>query len=138
MSIQEPLYPELTCFGCGNANPHGFHLRSYREGDLTMGEFRPRPEHGNGFPRRRAHCYEDALATARRSRPAPRRPFTVAPVLFASIPQVRCKAARMQARHPGAPRDSVAEFLRVFTGQAAVSACRGSSSTALTCGYGRT
>src|ERR1700689_4633838 len=49
MSIQESLYPELTCFGCGNANPHGFHLRSYREGDLTAGEFRPRPEHGNGF-----------------------------------------------------------------------------------------
>jgi acyl-coenzyme A thioesterase PaaI-like protein len=35
LSIQESLYPELTCFGCGHANPHGFHLRSYREGDLT-------------------------------------------------------------------------------------------------------
>jgi hypothetical protein len=30
MSIQESLYPELTCFGCGNANPHGLHLRSHR------------------------------------------------------------------------------------------------------------
>jgi hypothetical protein len=29
-SIQESLYPELTCFGCGHANPHGFHLRSWR------------------------------------------------------------------------------------------------------------
>ena len=49
LSIQESLYPELICFGCGHANPHGFHLRSYREGDLTVAEFKPRPEHDNGF-----------------------------------------------------------------------------------------
>jgi acyl-coenzyme A thioesterase PaaI-like protein len=49
LSIQESLYPRLTCFGCGHANPHGFHLRSYREGDLVVGEFSPRPEHDNGF-----------------------------------------------------------------------------------------
>jgi len=49
LSIQESLYPELTCFGCGHANPDGFHLRSYREGDVTVAEFTPRPEHDNGF-----------------------------------------------------------------------------------------
>ena len=49
LSIQESLYPELTCFGCGHANPKGFHLRSYREGDLTVAEFTPLPEHDNGF-----------------------------------------------------------------------------------------
>ncbi len=49
LSIQESLYPELTCFGCGHANPDGFHLRSYRDGDLTVAEFTPRPEHDNGF-----------------------------------------------------------------------------------------
>jgi len=49
VSIQESLYPELTCFGCGHANPNGFHLRSYRDGDLTVAEFTPRPEHDNGF-----------------------------------------------------------------------------------------
>jgi acyl-coenzyme A thioesterase PaaI-like protein len=48
-SIQESLYPELTCFGCGHANPDGFHLRSYHEGDVTVGDFVPRPEHDNGF-----------------------------------------------------------------------------------------
>jgi acyl-coenzyme A thioesterase PaaI-like protein len=47
-SIQESLYPELTCFGCGHANPDGFHLRSFRAGDLTVAEFTPRPEHDNG------------------------------------------------------------------------------------------
>ena len=36
LSIQESLYPELTCFGCGHANPKGFHLRSYRDGELTV------------------------------------------------------------------------------------------------------
>jgi acyl-coenzyme A thioesterase PaaI-like protein len=49
LSIQEALYPTLTCFGCGHANPHGFHLRSYREGELTVAEFEPRPEHDNGY-----------------------------------------------------------------------------------------
>jgi acyl-coenzyme A thioesterase PaaI-like protein len=48
-SIQESLYPDLTCFGCGHANPDGFHLRSYREGERTVATFTPRPEHDNGF-----------------------------------------------------------------------------------------
>ncbi len=49
LSIQESLYPELTCFGCGHANPDGFHLRSYRDGDSMVATFTPRPEHDNGF-----------------------------------------------------------------------------------------
>jgi acyl-coenzyme A thioesterase PaaI-like protein len=49
LSIQESRYSELTCFGCGHANPHGLHLRSYQEGDLTVAEFTPRPEFDNGF-----------------------------------------------------------------------------------------
>jgi acyl-coenzyme A thioesterase PaaI-like protein len=48
-SIQESLYPELTCFGCGHANPRGLHLRSYREGELTVATFGALPEHDNGF-----------------------------------------------------------------------------------------
>ena len=49
LSIQEALYPTITCFGCGHANPKGFQLRSYREGELTVAEFTPHPEHDNGF-----------------------------------------------------------------------------------------
>jgi acyl-coenzyme A thioesterase PaaI-like protein len=49
LSIQEALFPDLTCFGCGHANPDGFHLRSYRDGDRTVATFTPRPEHDNGF-----------------------------------------------------------------------------------------
>ena len=49
LSIQEALFPDLTCFGCGHANPDGFHLRSYREGDCIVATFTPRPEHDNGF-----------------------------------------------------------------------------------------
>jgi acyl-coenzyme A thioesterase PaaI-like protein len=49
LSVQESLYPTLTCFGCGHANDKGFRLRSYREGELTVAEFTPRPEHDNGF-----------------------------------------------------------------------------------------
>ncbi len=48
LSIQESLYPGLTCFGCGHANPDGFHLRSYRDGEVTVAAFAPRPEHDNG------------------------------------------------------------------------------------------
>jgi acyl-coenzyme A thioesterase PaaI-like protein len=49
LSIQESLYPEMTCFGCGHANPKGFHLRSYRDGELTVAAFTPGREHDNGF-----------------------------------------------------------------------------------------
>jgi len=47
-SIQESLYPGLTCFGCGHANPDGLRLRSYVDGDLVVAEFTPWPEHDNG------------------------------------------------------------------------------------------
>lgn len=49
LSIQESMYPEITCFGCGHANPDGFHLRSYRHDDLTVARFTSGPEHDNGF-----------------------------------------------------------------------------------------
>jgi len=49
LSIQESLYPTLTCFGCGHANPDGFHLRSYPDGGRMVAELTPRPEHDNGF-----------------------------------------------------------------------------------------
>ena len=49
MSIQESLSPGLTCFGCGHANPDGFHLRSYRSSEITIATFTPRAEHDNGF-----------------------------------------------------------------------------------------
>ena len=48
LSIQEALYPEVTCFGCGHANPDGLHLRSYVVGDLVVADFTPWPEHDNG------------------------------------------------------------------------------------------
>jgi len=49
LSIQESLYPQLTCFGCGHANPKGFHLRSYREDGQVVAAFTPEPHHDNGF-----------------------------------------------------------------------------------------
>ncbi|MGY1620123.1 PaaI family thioesterase [Geodermatophilus sp. SYSU D00691] len=49
LSIQERLYPTLTCFGCGHANPAGLKLRSYADGDTVTATFVPRPEHDNGF-----------------------------------------------------------------------------------------
>lgn len=48
-SIQERLYPWATCFGCGQANPKGLHLRSYRRGEVAEAEFLPWPEHDNGL-----------------------------------------------------------------------------------------
>ncbi len=48
LSIQERLYPDLTCFGCGHANPKGLKLRSYPAGGAVVAAFRPWPEHDNG------------------------------------------------------------------------------------------
>lgn len=50
-AIQDLVYPRLTCFGCGPANPKGLHLKSYATKDGANGSFTPWPEHdsGNGF-----------------------------------------------------------------------------------------
>jgi len=47
--VQERLYPMMTCFGCGPANPHGLRLRSFVAGSEVVAEFQPRPEHDNGL-----------------------------------------------------------------------------------------
>lgn len=49
VSIQERLYPQLTCFGCGHANPAGLKLRSFPADADVIASFRPWPEHDNGF-----------------------------------------------------------------------------------------
>lgn len=49
LSIQEQFYPDVTCFGCGHANPDGLHLRSYVEGEVVVAEFTPWPAHDNGI-----------------------------------------------------------------------------------------
>ncbi len=49
LSIQERLYPHLTCFGCGHANSRGLKLRSYLRGGFVEARFTPWPEHDNGF-----------------------------------------------------------------------------------------
>jgi acyl-coenzyme A thioesterase PaaI-like protein len=48
-SIQERLVPDLTCFGCGPANPRGLQLRSFPGEDGATAEFLPWPEHDNGL-----------------------------------------------------------------------------------------
>jgi len=49
LSIQDALFPGLTCSGCGHANPDGLHLRSYRAAEGTVATFTPLAEHDNGF-----------------------------------------------------------------------------------------
>jgi acyl-coenzyme A thioesterase PaaI-like protein len=47
-SIQEELYPQSDCFGCGPANLKGLQLRSFRTEATVIADFTPWPEHGNG------------------------------------------------------------------------------------------
>lgn len=51
LSIQERLYPDLACFGCGQANAKGLRLRSYADahGEGVTATFTPWPEHDNGL-----------------------------------------------------------------------------------------
>ena len=49
LSIQERLYPDSTCFGCGQANPDGLRLRSYPEDEGVVGTFAPGMSHSNGM-----------------------------------------------------------------------------------------
>lgn len=49
ISIQERLYPDLPCFGCGHGNDKGLKLRSYPADGYVTAEFLPWPEHDNGL-----------------------------------------------------------------------------------------
>jgi acyl-coenzyme A thioesterase PaaI-like protein len=48
-SIQERLFPDLRCFGCGPANERGLRLRSFSADGAVTAEFLPWPEHDNGL-----------------------------------------------------------------------------------------
>lgn len=47
-SIQERLYPDTDCFGCGPQNSRGLRLRSFPADGYVVAGFTPWPEHGNG------------------------------------------------------------------------------------------
>ena len=49
LSIQERLFPDLPCFGCGPSNAKGLQLRSYPADGFVTATFRPWPEHDNGL-----------------------------------------------------------------------------------------
>jgi acyl-coenzyme A thioesterase PaaI-like protein len=49
-SIQERLYPDLPCFGCGPSNEKGLRLRSFPADDgSVVADFVPWPEHDSGL-----------------------------------------------------------------------------------------
>ncbi|MDT4891233.1 MAG: hypothetical protein QOE97_268 [Pseudonocardiales bacterium] len=50
LSIQQRLFPDLPCFGCGPSNPKGLQLRSFPGSEGTVrAEFMPWPEHDSGL-----------------------------------------------------------------------------------------
>lgn len=48
-SIQERLYPDLPCFGCGPTNAKGLRLHSFPADGYVTATFMPWPEHDNGL-----------------------------------------------------------------------------------------
>jgi acyl-coenzyme A thioesterase PaaI-like protein len=48
-SLQDEFAPKSICFGCGPANEHGLHIKSYVEGDEVICRFVPREYH-HAFP----------------------------------------------------------------------------------------
>lgn len=48
-SIQQLLFPDLPCFGCGPSNAKGLRLRSFPSDDGVIATFLPWPEHDNGL-----------------------------------------------------------------------------------------
>jgi acyl-coenzyme A thioesterase PaaI-like protein len=49
VSIQQRLYPQTLCFGCGPINTKGLQLRSYAKDGVVVATFQPSPEHDNGL-----------------------------------------------------------------------------------------
>lgn len=50
-SIQQQLFPTMTCFGCGPSNERGLRLSSFAHPDdpTVTATFTPWPEHDNGL-----------------------------------------------------------------------------------------
>jgi acyl-coenzyme A thioesterase PaaI-like protein len=49
LSIQQRLYPNSTCFGCGPANPSGLQLHSFEGSDGVEAAYQPRHLLSNGM-----------------------------------------------------------------------------------------
>jgi acyl-coenzyme A thioesterase PaaI-like protein len=49
LSVQELLYPDIACFGCGHGNAKGLRLRSFPTEHGVVATFTPWPEHDNGL-----------------------------------------------------------------------------------------
>lgn len=49
LSIQDRLFPDMACFGCGPANPKGLQLKSFVTEGVVTATFTPWPEHDNGL-----------------------------------------------------------------------------------------
>ncbi len=51
LSIQQRLFPAMTCFGCGPSNARGLRINSYPpgDGDTVTATFTPWAEHDNGL-----------------------------------------------------------------------------------------
>jgi acyl-coenzyme A thioesterase PaaI-like protein len=47
MKAIQDYYPDelALCFGCGRLNEHGYHVRSFWEGETTVARFTPQPYH---------------------------------------------------------------------------------------------
>jgi len=48
-SLQKTYAPNSICYGCGPANPQGFHIESFVEGDQVIAHWQPQSHH-NAFP----------------------------------------------------------------------------------------
>jgi acyl-coenzyme A thioesterase PaaI-like protein len=48
----QDYYPDnySHCYGCGKNNDHGYHLKSFWDGDTTVAHFTPKPYHTGGMP----------------------------------------------------------------------------------------
>lgn len=60
-AIQDYYPAEFAhCYGCGTANPHGHHLKSYLVGDETIARFTPDRVYSGGVP---DHLYGGMVAS---------------------------------------------------------------------------
>jgi acyl-coenzyme A thioesterase PaaI-like protein len=48
-SLQERYAPASICYGCGPANAHGLHVRSFADGELLVADWTPAAHH-EAFP----------------------------------------------------------------------------------------
>ena len=135
-SLQERFSPSGVCFGCGPANTHGLHVRSFPVEEEVVADWMPQPHH-EAFPGMLnggiigtlldCHCNWTAAYHLMRARDVDVPPCTITAEYAIRLrrPTPSRAAVRLRARVVDATKDRVVVEGTLESGTEVCATCRG-------------